>query len=122
MIMNITKLEQKTIRDSKAEVANLAWLYDQEQDPAAKEQIGIVLKNARFWHDIAECAILREEEPEPEPGPEPMYSKARLTVIAIIALILLAVVLFGCQTFKGVTGDAGWLLTEMSDNIKVQEK
>lgn len=38
--------------------------------------------------------------------------------------IVIAVILFlsGCQTVKGVTGDAGWILTELSDNIQTQEK
>ena len=41
--------------------------------------------------------------------------------VMVLALVVILFVL-GCQTFKGVTGDAGWLLTEMSDNITVQEK
>jgi len=109
--MNITKTEQKTIRDSKAEVANLAWLYEQEQDPVAKEDIGIVLENARFWHDIAECAILR---PEQEPNPK-MYSKARIAVMVAIALVLLYLCV-GCQTASGLGRD----ITSVSDGFMEQ--
>ena len=48
---------------------------------------------------------------------------ARMRKKAGIALILLAMLSqAGCQTMKGVTGDAGWLLTELSDNIQVKEK
>jgi len=42
----------------------------------------------------------------------------------ILALVLLAILFCsqGCQTIKGVTGDAGWILTELSDNIQTEGK
>lgn len=52
----------------------------------------------------------------------PMYGRARLIVMAVIAIVIASIVLSGCQTVKGVTGDAGWILTELSDNIQTQEK
>ena len=60
---------------------------------------------------------------------KPMYGKARLGVMAAIALILLVIALSGCQTAKAslnlggaVMQDTGWALKKMSDNIQVQEK
>ena len=50
--------------------------------------------------------------------------KAALVSFAIagIAAVLLLFGLFGCQTFKGATGDSAWMLQKLSDNIMVQEK
>ncbi|MBN2591601.1 MAG: hypothetical protein JXA96_17175 [Sedimentisphaerales bacterium] len=42
-------------------------------------------------------------------------------VVAINVLVLI-VILNGCQTVKGVMGDTAWLLQKGSDNIQVQEK
>ena len=53
---------------------------------------------------------------------KPMYGKARLGVMAAIALILLAVALSGCQTLKGAMGDSAWLIQKGADNIQVEEK
>ncbi len=53
---------------------------------------------------------------------ERMYSNERLALMAIIALILVAILLTGCQTLKGVTGDTGWMLTKLSDNINTEKE
>ena len=52
---------------------------------------------------------------------EALVVKVALAIVT--ALVLLSIVLTaGCQTLKGVTGDTGWMLTKLSDNIQVQEK
>lgn len=45
-------------------------------------------------------------------------------VVITVNILVLASILFctGCQTVKGVTGDAGWILTELSDNIQTEGK
>ena len=47
-----------------------------------------------------------------------------LSAAFAVNVLVLAVIIFvsGCQTLKGVTGDTGWMLTKLSDNIQVQEK
>ncbi len=40
--------------------------------------------------------------------------------IGLLACLILAI--GGCQTAKGITGDSGWLLTKLSQNIQTQEK
>ncbi|KKN55599.1 hypothetical protein LCGC14_0580710 [marine sediment metagenome] len=44
-------------------------------------------------------------------------SKRRLGLLLILLCLSLVQ---GCQTVKGVTGDAGWILTELSDNISTK--
>lgn len=43
--------------------------------------------------------------------------KALLMVAVIVILILLSILLSGCQTLKGATGDSAWMLQKLSDNI-----
>ena len=45
---------------------------------------------------------------------------AALVVITI--LVLLSIVLTSCQTYKGVTGDMGWILTKTSQNIVIDKE
>lgn len=45
----------------------------------------------------------------------------RSAVVAITVLVLLSIIA-GCQTAKGITGDSGWFLTKLSENIQPQEK
>ena len=45
---------------------------------------------------------------------------SRLLAAVLVSIVLLTIVLVGCQTVKGVTGDAGWILTELSDNIQTE--
>jgi len=40
---------------------------------------------------------------------------------AMWMLIGAAVFVSGCQTMKGATGDAGWILTRVSDNIQTEK-
>ena len=46
----------------------------------------------------------------------------RLLCILLSVILSLAIACQGCQTVKGATGDAGWILTKLSDNIQTQEK
>jgi len=54
---------------------------------------------------------------------EAINSRDRLTAriskrrLGLLLILLSLGLLQGCQTVKGVTGDAGWILTELSDNI-----
>ena len=52
---------------------------------------------------------------------KPMYGKARLGVMAAIALILLVIALSGCQTVKGGLGDLSWGAKVLADNIQVEK-
>ena len=40
--------------------------------------------------------------------------------VSLLACLILSI--GGCQTAKGITGDSGWILTKLSDNIQTQEK
>lgn len=44
--------------------------------------------------------------------------KRRLKLLVVLLCLCL---MQGCQTVKGVTGDAGWILTELSDNISTDK-
>ena len=44
-------------------------------------------------------------------------SKRKLGLLVVLLCLCL---MQGCQTVKGVTGDAGWILTELSDNITTE--
>ena len=41
----------------------------------------------------------------------------------IVAVLVFSMGFFhgSCQTYKGITGDTGWLLTRMSDNIVIEK-
>ena len=49
------------------------------------------------------------------------YAESKILHNAVIVLVLAVILVSGCQTVKGVTGDAGWMLTKLSDNIQVKE-
>lgn len=51
-----------------------------------------------------------------------MFGKVRIGILVVTVLVLVSIFLSGCQTLKGVTGDSGWILTKLSDNINIQEK
>ncbi len=39
--------------------------------------------------------------------------------VGLLACLILAI--GGCQTVKGITGDSGWLLTKLSQNIQTEK-
>ena len=39
-----------------------------------------------------------------------------------VVILLTCLIIAGCQTFKGATGDGAWILQKLSDNIQTQEK
>ncbi len=51
-------------------------------------------------------------------------SRIRFLVCGVNAIVLATIIFVttGCQTVKGVTGDAGWILTKVSENIKVEQE
>ncbi len=51
-------------------------------------------------------------------------SRRVLSAVACINILVLSVILFcsGCQTLKGVTGDTGWMLTKLSENINTEKE
>ena len=108
----------------KANVVRLRGLFEKETDPLVKESMRFRLAEARLWHDVAESGVL---EPERIEQVKPKANKrawqyALDVFIAIGIAVILAVALFGCQTFKGATGDSAWMLQKLSDNINVREK
>lgn len=36
-------------------------------------------------------------------------------------IVSLMLIIAGCQTFKGATGDTAWVLQKLSDNVQTQE-
>lgn len=50
-------------------------------------------------------------------------STSRKVATPICVAVLLAIMFWsqGCQTVKGVSGDAGWILTKVSDNIVIEQ-
>ena len=41
---------------------------------------------------------------------------------AVVIVLVAMLVCQGCMTAKGITGDSGWFLTKLSENIQSQEK
>ena len=55
-------------------------------------------------------------------NPPKAHKRVKCMVIAIsIAVVLAIVLLSGCQTFKGATGDLAWGLQKLSDNVQTEE-
>jgi len=118
--MIISEVEKESLRKAKADVVRLRMLGEQEKDPIVQKEILAQLCAARFYHDIIEEGIM--EEVRCNKQKQIFAKRVKRCVIAIIVIVLLTIVLSGCQTAKGITGDAGWILTELSDNIQTQEK
>lgn len=74
----------------------------------------------------AEAVLLWGITPDESCGELPRQRKCRTGalicfVIAGLATILLIFGLFGCQTFKGATGDTAWMFQKLSDNVQVDK-
>jgi TRAP-type mannitol/chloroaromatic compound transport system permease large subunit len=74
-----------------------------------------------FWEQVVEdideeiVAISQQEKKQ--------NTKAMIMLVIITILVLATIILtICCQTVKGVTGDAGWMLTKLSDNIQTEGK
>lgn len=52
---------------------------------------------------------------------ENIEAKKGIKKVLILIALVLALLLGGCQTFKGATGDGAWMLQKLSDNV-VTEK
>ncbi len=46
------------------------------------------------------------------------YAESKILVILVLAILFVS----GCQTLKGVTGDTGWMLTKLSENINTEKE
>ncbi|MCJ7483907.1 MAG: hypothetical protein MUO31_13190 [Thermodesulfovibrionales bacterium] len=66
-------------------------------------------------HEIANDQMEKREK-------KPMYGKARLTVMAAIALLLIIVWVSSCATLKGGLTDSAWIAQKLADNINTKEK
>lgn len=94
---------------------------DKVRDALLIEASGMTERDEAKLQVIAEIS----EEMEYREG---VTAKQLLPMVWAINILVLASILYiglfvcGCQTAKGLTGDAGWILTELSDNITVQEK
>jgi predicted small secreted protein len=107
MIMNETKKTVEYVNKTKQDA--MKYLAEAQEDVALWTMV------------VNECDTDIKAAHERERD-RPMYGKARLVVMAVIAIVLAAIFVSGCQTLKGVTGDSGWILTKLSDNIQTQEK
>ena len=117
--LKIKEAEKQAVRKLKAEVVRLRTLGEQEQNPRIQKMILKNLCAARFWLEVAESPIIDRSAIQNR-------KKCRTGaivcfVIAGIAAVILAVSLFGCQTFKGAMGDSAWLLQKGADNITVEK-
>lgn len=71
---------------------------------------------------------------EPDPEQAEVYEHAinycdrkvgqvhKVSKMLVIVLACLILALSGCQTAKGITGDSGWILTKLSNNIQTQDE
>ena len=75
-----------------------------------------------FWEQVIDDCDEDIIEIANRKPPEPMFTRARLAVMLVIALILLVIALSGCQTVKGGLGDLSWSAKVLADNIQVKEK
>lgn len=61
-------------------------------------------------------------QPSNQPSKIKRMNRFRMMIWIInIAVILQIVCCTGCQTVKGITGDAGWILTKTSENITIDK-
>ena len=42
--------------------------------------------------------------------------------LVVIMLLIVATIVSSCQTYKGVTGDMGWILTKTSENVQIEKE
>lgn len=49
------------------------------------------------------------------------YKRVKYAFIAISIAVVVMIVLSGCQTFKGATGDTAWMFQKLSDNVQVEK-
>ncbi len=47
--------------------------------------------------------------------------KHKLESILLWTIISLMLIISGCQTFKGATGDSAWMLQKLSDNVQTEK-
>ena len=75
---------------------------------------------------IDECdkEVARQQQEKRDIKAAKGMAQARVMValVVITILVLLSIVCSSCQTVKGLTGDAGWILTKTSNNIKIEQE
>ena len=79
-----------------------------------------LLVNARAFS--IDCQDRRTFQQAIEALEQEIYRRETRTLRSLLAGVacLLLITIAGCQTVKGVTGDAGWILTELSENITTE--
>jgi len=88
----------------------LCGLFEAAHSPAAKS----------FWAKrIAWCDKKLKQRRSREIE---LARRLKFLVIIVNVLVLFSIIMTttGCGTVKGMAGDAGWILTKMSENITVE--
>jgi len=112
----IKNVEKQTIRRAKAEVARLRMLAEREPNNRIRNLILVQLRKARFWHDVAESAIIDRSAIVRYENNEKLRKKVKLAIATIVAAVLLAILFFtnGCisNTVDGFRKDVNrWTAT-----------
>ena len=82
-------------------------------------------EDADRWKDVIEecdAEVVAAVHSKGSADIQALIVKFTLAFITFLVLVTIIYTTSGCQTVKGVCGDTGWILTELSENIQTQEK
>lgn len=85
--------QKSTLVEFKEESVRLRNEMEAEGRPHIRRALRLRLREAKFWERLMEGLVF----------------------------VLLLLIIAGCQTFKGATGDGAWMLQKLSDNVQTEK-
>ena len=130
--VNLRAGEEGTVMKKREEVPTIEYLNKTKQDTmkmltaATTDRDDAQLQMGVYEMVVEECdkEIARQQQVKRDIKAAVGSAQTRVmsALVVIVILVLASIVLTSCQTVKGLTGDAGWILTKTSNNIQIEQE